>query len=32
MWIELALASWETIARRGFLIMFGTCSPEEYIE
>jgi hypothetical protein len=30
MWTELAVASWETIARRSFLMMSGTCSLEEY--
>jgi hypothetical protein len=30
MWIELALASWETMARRNLMMMSGTCSPEEY--
>jgi hypothetical protein len=30
MWTELALASWETIARRSLLMMSGTCSPNEY--
>jgi hypothetical protein len=29
-WTELALASWETIARRSLLMMSGTCSPDEY--
>ena len=27
---ELAVASWETVARRSFLMMSGTCSLEEY--
>ena len=30
MWTELALASWETIARRSFMMMSGACSPAEY--
>jgi hypothetical protein len=30
MWTELALASWETMMRRSFMMMSGTCSPEEY--
>jgi hypothetical protein len=30
MWAELAVASWETIARRSFLMMSGACSLEEY--
>lgn len=30
MWAELAVASWETVARRSFLMMSGTCSLEEY--
>jgi hypothetical protein len=30
MWDELAVASWETIARRSFLMMSGACSLEEY--
>jgi hypothetical protein len=30
MWTELALASWETIARRSLLMMSGACSPDEY--
>jgi hypothetical protein len=28
--MELALASWETIGRRGAMIARGTCSPSEY--
>jgi hypothetical protein len=28
---ELALASWETVARRMLLMMGGTCSPAEYM-
>jgi hypothetical protein len=27
---ELALASWETIARRTLLMLRGTCPPAEY--
>jgi hypothetical protein len=27
---DLALASWETIARRSAMIAAGTCSPAEY--
>jgi hypothetical protein len=27
---ELALASWETIARRSLMMARGTCSPAEY--
>jgi hypothetical protein len=30
MWIELAFASWETIAHRSVMMMSGTCSPQEY--
>jgi hypothetical protein len=30
MWTELALASWETIARRSLLMASGACSPDEY--
>jgi hypothetical protein len=30
MWIELAFASWETIAHRSLMMMSGTCSPQEY--
>jgi hypothetical protein len=30
MWAELALASWETIARRSLMMMSATCPPEEY--
>lgn len=30
LWAELALASWETIARRSTMIAAGTCTPVEY--
>jgi len=30
MMMELALASWETIGRRGAMIADGRCSPAEY--
>jgi len=30
MMAELAMASWETIARRTAMIARGTCSPAEY--
>ena len=30
MWAELAMASWETIVHRTFLMMSGSCSMEEY--
>lgn len=30
MMTELALASWETIARRAYMMACGTCSPAEY--
>jgi len=30
MWAELAMASWETILHRTFMMMSGSCSPEEY--
>jgi len=30
MMAELAMASWETIARRTSMIARGTCSPAEY--
>ena len=30
MMVELAMASWETIARRTAMIARGTCSPAEY--
>ncbi len=28
--MELTLASWETMARRGLMMSRGTCSPAEY--
>ncbi|HLS69844.1 MAG TPA: hypothetical protein VK035_10915 [Kiloniellales bacterium] len=30
LWMELGLASWETIARRNLLMLDGSCSPAEY--
>jgi hypothetical protein len=30
MFAELALASWETVARRWLMMLNGTCSPAEY--
>ncbi|HLW27668.1 MAG TPA: hypothetical protein VKY54_08035 [Kiloniellales bacterium] len=30
MWMELSLASWETIFRRSLMMMEGSCSPAEY--
>ena len=30
MMAELMMASWETIARRGLMMVQGTCSPAEY--
>jgi hypothetical protein len=32
MFAELAWASWETIARRTFMMAQSTCSPAEYYE
>lgn len=30
MWMELGLASWETIARRSLMMAEGSCTPAEY--
>ena len=30
MWMELSLASWETITRRNLLMLDGSCTPAEY--
>lgn len=30
MWMELGMASWETITRRSLLMLEGSCTPAEY--